>query len=100
MRTATATRLRTHNHLDFDEVNAAALDVLPALRRRRLPDGQREGSEHVVSSLRGEPGRSLTIRLTPTAIHLSPGRVGWSDQAIWEWLNERVRFSASAMQEG
>ena len=50
--------------IDFAAVNRAAVMALPALCRRWLSDGKREGSEWVVGSLRGEPGRSLKVRLT------------------------------------
>jgi putative DNA primase/helicase len=56
-------RQTTAPRLDFAAVNRAALACLPALCRRWLPDGRREGSEWVVGSLGGEPGRSLKIRL-------------------------------------
>ncbi len=52
------------SRIDFNAVNRAARPALPALCRRWLPAGRREGCEYVVGSLRGEPGRSLKIRLT------------------------------------
>src|SRR5829696_876821 len=56
-------RQTTAPRLEFAAVNGAALACLPALCRRWLPEGRLEGAEWVVGSLRGEPGRSLKVRL-------------------------------------
>ena len=50
--------------ISFAAINEMALDVLPSLCRRWLPNGRRVGAEWVVGSLGGERGRSLKIRLT------------------------------------
>jgi putative DNA primase/helicase len=61
---------RSHNttaaparRIDFNAINAAALPRLPELLARLLPGGRARGAEFEVGSLRGEPGRSLRIRL-------------------------------------
>jgi hypothetical protein len=50
--------------IDFDEVNRAARESLPALCQRWLPNGRRVGAEWIVGSLRGERGQSLRVRLS------------------------------------
>jgi hypothetical protein len=52
-----------HRRLDFAAINAAALARLPELLARLLPGGRARGAEFEVGSLKGEPGRSLRIRL-------------------------------------
>jgi hypothetical protein len=52
-----------HRRLNFAAINAAALARLPELLAHLLPGGRARGAEFEVGSLKGEPGRSLRIRL-------------------------------------
>jgi hypothetical protein len=49
--------------IDFATINAAALPRLPELLTQLLPGGRARGAEFEVGSLRGEPGRSLHVRV-------------------------------------
>jgi putative DNA primase/helicase len=49
--------------IDFDGINAAALQSLESLVHEWFPNGHREGHEFKIGSLSGEPGRSLSVNL-------------------------------------
>lgn len=50
--------------INFSEINSTALAVLPAVLTRLFPAGVIVRGEFCIGSLHGEPGRSLSIRLT------------------------------------
>jgi hypothetical protein len=75
--------------IDFAAVNAAALARLPELVARLLPGGRARGAEFEVGSLRGEPGRSLRIRL-------HGARAGvWCDFATGERGGDIIALAAA-----
>lgn len=74
---------------DFDAINRAALAHLEVLCRRWLPGGRRVGAEWVAGSLRGEPGRSLKVRLT------GPRRGRWADFATGAKGGDPVSLAAA-----
>ena len=49
--------------IDFDHINACAMNCLESLLREWLPGGEIHGTEYVCGSWGGEPGRSLSINL-------------------------------------
>jgi hypothetical protein len=61
-------------HFDFDTINRAALECLPDLCARWLPDGQRRGREFVACNPRRDDRRPGSFR-----INLHSGR--WADFA-------------------
>jgi hypothetical protein len=87
---------RSHNtpsararRIDFNAINAAALPRLPELLARLLPGGRARGAEFEVGSLKGEPGRSLRIRLHGT-------RAGvWCDFATGERGRDVIALAAA-----
>ena len=73
--------------IDFPAINSAALDVLPALLRRWLPDGRREGREYVALN----PTRA-DRHLGSFRINMTTGR--WSDFATGDRGGDPVSLAA------
>lgn len=65
--------------IDFDGINAAALQSLESLVHEWFPNGHREGHEFKIGSLSGEPGRSLSINLRSGAWKDFASDAGGSD---------------------
>ena len=61
-------------HSDFARINSAALDMLPALLRRWLPDGHRQGGEYVARNPRRDDRHLGSFK-----VNLRTGR--WADFA-------------------
>ena len=75
------------NHIAFARINAAALDVLPALLRRWLPDGRREGREYVALNPR-RPDRH------PGSFKVNLGSGRWCDFATGDRGGDPVSLAA------
>jgi|tagenome__1003787_1003787.scaffolds.fasta_scaffold20984019_3 hypothetical protein len=89
MRRSNAPRPR----VDFGAINAAALDALPALLDRWLPDGRRQGREYVARNPRRDD-RSLGS----FKVNLVTGR--WSDFAIGASGGDPVSLAAYLLDLG
>jgi hypothetical protein len=75
------------SRLDFARVNAAALNALPALLRRWLPDGHREGREWVALNPQRNDHRCGSFK-----INLATGK--WSDFATGDRGSDVVSLAA------
>ena len=62
-------------HIDFGDINRAALDLLPELCMRWLPDGRRHGQEYVARNPLRDDKHAGSF-----SINLRTGR--WADFAI------------------
>lgn len=81
--------VRRRRRLDFAAINQAALARWPEVVARLLPAGRAWGDEWCVGSLRGEPGRSLKVRLRGQ-------RVGaWCDFATGEKGGDPISLAAA-----
>jgi hypothetical protein len=77
------------HRVDFAAINRAALTRWPEVVARLLPAGRAFGHEWYVGSLRGEPGRSLKIRLCGD-------RAGaWCDFATGEKGGDPISLAAA-----
>jgi hypothetical protein len=79
----------SRRHVDFEAVNRAALARLPELLAHLLPGGRARGAEFEVGSLKGEPGRSLRIRLH------GPRAGVWCDFATGERGGDIISLAAA-----
>jgi hypothetical protein len=80
-------RKETRGSIDYERVNRAALGALPALLRRWLPGGRREGGEYVaLNPLRADR------RLGSFRINLRTGR--WADFATGDCGGDVVSLAA------
>jgi len=68
-------RLNQGDRVDFDQVNGAALAVLPSLLARWLPGGRIEGNEYVVLN-----PRRVDNHIGSFHVNMRTGR--WADFAI------------------
>jgi hypothetical protein len=73
--------------IDFGRVNAAALEALPALLARWLPDGRREGGEWVARNPRREDRTPGSFK-----VNLRSGK--WADFATGEGGGDVVSLAA------
>ncbi|WP_448206657.1 hypothetical protein [Azospirillum sp. sgz302134] len=76
-----------HDRLDFQRINAAALAVLPALLRRWLPDGQRDGHEYVARNPRRTDRSPGSFK-----VNLRTGR--WADFATGDAGGDPIALAA------
>lgn len=74
-------------HIDFAEINRAALSALPALLARWLPDGRRAGSEWVARNPRRADRRPGSF-----SISLATGR--WADFATGDRGGDPISLAA------
>lgn len=72
---------------DFAAVNAAALAALPALLARWLPDGRRQGREHVARNPRREDRR-------PGSFSVNVDTGAWADFATGDRGGDPVSLAA------
>ena len=79
--------MRSHRRIDFDAVNRAALNNLPAILARWLPRGRIDGDEYV-----GFNPRRVDRRLGSFKINLSTGR--WADFATGDSGGDPVSLAA------
>lgn len=77
--------------IPFDQINAAALAILPALLGEWFPQGVRRGHEFVIGDLRGSPGESLSINLNTAK---------WADFASDARGGDPVSICAAAFHGG
>src|SRR3712207_4784016 len=73
--------------IDFPKLNRAALQFLPALCRRGLPDGRRQGNEWVARNPRRNDRRAGSFK-----INLKTGR--WADFATGDRGGDVVSLAA------
>ena len=72
---------------DFSAINRRALPTLPALLRRWLPDGRREGSEWVVRNPRRNDRRPGSFK-----VNMRTGR--WADFATGDAGGDLISLAA------
>jgi hypothetical protein len=77
----------SRQHLDFDRINRAALNALPALVARWLPDGKRLGREWVARNPRRADRKPGSFR-----VNLVSGR--WADFATDERGGDPISLAA------
>jgi hypothetical protein len=80
-------RASQQTRLDFDQVSAAAMTVLPELLARWLPDGQRRGHEWVARNPRRDDRHVGSF-----SINLKTGR--WADFATGDRGGDVVSLAA------
>lgn len=77
----------SHQHLDFDRINRAALGALPALVARWLPDGKRVGREWVSRNPRRSDRKAGSFR-----VNLNTGK--WADFATDDRGGDPISLAA------